>query len=315
MTARGVLTTAEPAPPGGAGCVLRALGRPDRTACTAQVLSRSADGRAVVRYLLQDASGRDVGSAVAKAYPDHEEGAATYAAMVALGEAVGRAGAGVLEVPTPLGWFGEHRVLVMASMDGPSYRDVTSRPDWPTLLRRAGAALAEVHDLPVPAGWGSPRRLAQHATELCRPHPLELARARPVDAYRVATLYAEALAREPVGVTPAVLHRDVHLGQLVDRGGRVALLDWDLYAVGDPALDVANLLTYLGTRLGPHAAGARDAVREGYLRRGDPAVLDRLTSYEVLTYLRMAGKRHRRGPAGGPLPVPELLDRAWALVR
>jgi hypothetical protein len=182
MTAPGGLTTAGPAPPGPAGCVLRALGRPDRTAWAAQVLGRSADGRAVVRYRLRDASGHDVGSAVAKTYPDHEEGAATYAAMLALHEAVGRAGAGVLEVPTPLGWFGDHRVLVMASMDGTSYRDVTSRPDWPTLLRRAGAALAEVHDLPVPRGWGPPRRLAQHATELCRPQPLELARARPVDA-------------------------------------------------------------------------------------------------------------------------------------
>ena len=66
-------------------------------------------------------------------------------------------------------------------------------------------------------------------------------------------IYVEVLAGEAVGVPPAPLHRDLHLGQLVARGDGVAVLDWDLHAAGDPALDLANLLVYLETRLGARA--------------------------------------------------------------
>ncbi len=296
----------------GAAVTLAALGLDAGLAWTAELLSHSADHRFVVLYDVTDRAGRTVATAVAKTYPD-DEGAATFAAMRDLAALVARSGRGALDVPGVLCWDPELRLLVMETVHGPSFRALALESDAAHHLERAGAALAVLHSLAVPPGWGAPRGLAEHASDLCRPDPGGLALARPAQAGQIEVIYAEALAREPVGVAAVPLHRDLHLGQLVARGDRVAVLDWDLHAPGDPALDVANLLVYLETRLGKQRGrDARDAVRAGYARGGDPSVLGRLASYEALTFLRMAAKRHRLGTSGGPLDVEDLLARAAA---
>lgn len=281
----------------------------ESVAYEAEQLTSSADGRHVVRYRFRDVAGRHLGSAVAKSYPD-AEGAATYRAMVALAALISPSGP--LEVPQALSWDGELRLLVMADVPGRTYREVMCAPEPAAPMRRVGRALATLHGLPLAAGWPAPRGMAEHASELARPAPDELARVRPQDAELVRAIYADALAQEPFGVRPTMLHRDFHPGQLVERGERVAVLDWDAHAVGDPALDLANLLVYLETRLGDAAGPVQDAVREGYASAGDPAVLERVAPFAALTYLRMAAKRHRLGTDGGPLPVNGLLSRARA---
>jgi aminoglycoside phosphotransferase (APT) family kinase protein len=293
----------------GAARSLQALGCAADLDWTAQTLTQSADHRWVVLYRFHDRAGRCLASAVAKTYPD-DEGAGTYAAMRALAALVARSGRTELLVPEALCWDPTLRLLVMETVAGTSYRDIARDPGSADRLKLAGEALAVLHSLPVPDGWRVPGGLAAHAAEICRPDPCALLRARPADARRIESVYAAALAGESVGVAPAPLHRDLHLGQLVARGDGVAVLDWDLHAAGDPALDVANLLVYLETRLGDGAVAMQEAVRSGYARRGDVSVLGRLAAYEALTYLRMAAKRHRLGDSGGPLGVGDLLTLA-----
>ena len=94
--------------------------------------------------------------------------------------------------------------------------------------------------------------------------------------------------------SPALLHRDLHDKQIVLATARpVGLLDLDLAAHGDPAVDLANLLTHLDLRSRQglcsvqRAARCSTALLEGY--SPGPALLQRLPPYVTITRLRLAG--------------------------
>jgi tRNA A-37 threonylcarbamoyl transferase component Bud32 len=102
----------------------------------------------------------------------------------------------------------------------------------------------------------------------------------------------------------AFLHRDLHDKQVVvDDDGAVGILDLDLAATGEPALDLANLLVHLELRslqgLCPAArAGAcADAVVDGYAP--DLDIWRRMPAYALTTRLRLAAVyAFRPGSAG-----------------
>jgi len=90
----------------------------------------------------------------------------------------------------------------------------------------------------------------------------------------------------------ALLHRDLHDKQLLLAGTDVGLLDFDLAALGDPALDLANLLTHLQLRTlqgrcsGERARACATAVLEGYGHRsGDWQ--RRLAAYRTTARVRL----------------------------
>ena len=111
----------------------------------------------------------------------------------------------------------------------------------------------------------------------------------------------------------ALLHRDLHDKQVVlAPRERVGLLDLDLASRGDPAIDVANLLTHLDLRARQGACDqgralhCSTALLEGYAP--DEALLRRLPSYVGLTRLRLAGVYSFRPTRPGL--VGELLEAA-----
>jgi tRNA A-37 threonylcarbamoyl transferase component Bud32 len=152
--------------------------------------------------------------------------------------------------------------------------------------RAVGAALAVLHAAAVPVG----APVHDGAAELAVLHRWErLARAHGV------------LADGPggdcglLGPSPALVpvHRDLHDKQvLVADDGTVGLLDFDLAAAGEAAMDLANLLVHLELRAlqGVCPAGlARAAalsVLEGYAP--SDAVVARLPVYEAATRRRLA---------------------------
>lgn len=113
-----------------------------------------------------------------------------------------------------------------------------------------------------------------------------------------------ALAAEPTVPVDGVLHRDLHDKQLLVPSGpfgardieagsiRVGLIDVDTLAVGERALDVANLLVHLELRvrqglLSEHRAhDAADALRRGI---GDGPLWERVPAYAAAARLRLAG--------------------------
>jgi len=92
---------------------------------------------------------------------------------------------------------------------------------------------------------------------------------------------------------PTYLHRDLHDKQLmVDESLAVGMLDFDLSATGEPALDLANLLVHLELRVvqgrcpAARAAACAEAMVEGYA----PAarVWARVPGYALAARLRLA---------------------------
>lgn len=95
----------------------------------------------------------------------------------------------------------------------------------------------------------------------------------------------------PIGL----LHRDLHDKQLLvdpELGSAIGVLDVDTLAVGERALDIANLLAHLALRTlqGSLTAAAADLARQSLLAAvaPHPATERRLPAYEDAARLRLA---------------------------
>ncbi|MGY1885308.1 phosphotransferase family protein [Blastococcus sp. SYSU DS0753] len=177
--------------------------------------------------------------------------------------------------------------LTTAALPGRPLHELLASAAAVPACRSLGTALAALHRAPVPPG--TPVHDAAAEVAVLR-RWAELARTFGAADVPGVEDVARALADRPAG-PPALLHRDLHDRQvLVADDGSVGLLDFDLLAAGEPALDVANLLVHLELReqqglLGT-AAVLRDAVLEGY--RPSTATLTRLPAYAAATRLRLA---------------------------
>jgi aminoglycoside phosphotransferase len=213
-------------------------------------------------------------------------------------------------VPQPIFYDPDHRLLVQQAAPGRPYPELAADGRLRADLEAAGAALATLHRLPVPAG--PPRALGDNLRDLVHPHPEELGERLPAVAGRVEAILGALEARERAcGPAPVALtHRDLHLRQLLRDDARVWVLDWDLAAATDPALDLGNVAAYMATRLpAGRAAGSADALLEGY---GDGPGSDRSRRrlYEAFTYVRLACKRFRLGGAHWRPRMEDMLTRA-----
>ncbi len=282
---------------------------------TCRVLSKTARARMVVEYALYPGSrpqaGRPNSVLIGKFYAD-DRGQRAYAVMRRLARALsGTVPAPLLAVPEALFYDPERRLVIQQRVDGIPFRELLGRRDYRKYFRLAGRAIADLHAQRVPLG--EHKRIRDHLRELARPHPLELGEKLP--QYRpVIEGLLEAIGERERSwngtVEVAPLHRDVHLGQLFYGRGRVWLVDWDLFSKGDPALDVGNFLVYLKTHVGEKARPAMDACLEGYASNSSPSVLTRVSTYEALTYLRLACKHFRLKREGWRNVVKEMLRQS-----
>ena len=141
--------------------------------------------------------------------------------------------------------------FVMSYVDGESYEPMLNRLDAPpppeTVDRRARAAagmLARLQSVePAAVGLGD-EPVTTLAEEVARWErlfdtcPDEL-RHDERDLYR---LLAE---RAPDPLAPRILHGDYRLGNMQFAGDELtAIIDWEIWSIGDPRCDLAWLLTY-----------------------------------------------------------------------
>jgi aminoglycoside phosphotransferase (APT) family kinase protein len=173
------------------------------------------------------------------------------------------------------------------------------------------AAMRAMHDLD-PAELGLPTdeilspsgELARWTTTL-RAVPLEL---RPLGDELVALL--ESAVPEPV--RPALVHGDCRLGNSLFVGADLqAIIDWEIWALGDPRIDLAWFLLFSDPSNFPgisKAAGGLPTEQElidGY-RRDNPDPAD-MRWFRALARMKMAAimghnvKRHREGTHVDPV--------------
>jgi aminoglycoside phosphotransferase (APT) family kinase protein len=198
-------------------------------------------------------------------------------------------------VPRAESWDLEHGIVRFPALGGTPLREFVGTPAAEPAGLVAGAAVRALHVRPA-AGLAAHDAAAEVGV-VERWSGLLSAHARHGRAREVAGRVRELLPSVAVRlltqpVTPTVpLHRDLHGGQLlIDDTGHVGILDFDMLAAGEGALDLANLLVHLelAELLGGSGHGvevAANGVREGYAL--DPITGARLDAYADAARLRL----------------------------
>jgi len=221
-----------------------------------------------------------------------------------------------IHVPRPLAYVPEMRMLVQDCAGGETLNDLVTEVGVRTPIRRSAEGLAKLHNARLDGvrrlpSSGEVRHLGRQDSEPLGQYLLidelaslerftrELLEARPDCAREVLALrdalraWARSLPPQEDGAAP--IHRDFYYSQVLFDGPRLTLIDFDLLARGDPAIDVANFaahLYFLGLdRLGYLDALADEASLfvEAYAgkRDVDEGFLERLAFYQAATFFRL----------------------------
>lgn len=164
-----------------------------------------------------------------------------------------------ISVPEPLGVVPELGMWLQASVPGVTATALLAGESGPALAARLADALHKLNRAPVAVS-----RTHAVADELAilRERLGCLASERPQWTGRLGRLF-EGCARLAARLdpsAPAVVHRDFYPDQAIVDGERLYLVDFDLCARGDAALDIGNCVGHL--------------VEQGLRENGDPAALE-----------------------------------------
>lgn len=219
--------------------------------------------------------------------------------------------------PAPLAALDELRAIAIAELPGETLHEVLgSREDGelPGLAATAGSVLGRLHSTRDAAPLGVHDALDDaEATSWM----LRRAALTDPDLLRGVGDDLEKLFELASGVEPerlALIHRDLHDKQIMlGPDGAARFLDTDTLALGDAALDLANLSAHLELRelQGRVSTAARArcerALRDAYAAAARAPLERNLTYYTACTWLRLAGVYALR--SSGRELVPALLAR------
>jgi hypothetical protein len=199
-----------------------------------------------------------------------------------------------ISVPEPLGTLPEWGMWFQRKIPGRTTFEELEGPQGIPIARQIGAALAKLHNTHLPC-----QRHHTVADELRILHERlpKLLAIYPHWEKRLARLLEQCDrvgSAIPPPLKPVGIHRDFYPDQvLISPDGRLYLLDFDLYCMGDPALDIGNFMAHLTeyslrtagdpNRLHPQAM----AFRSQAILHLDPNVSqDSIAAYEWLTLVR-----------------------------
>lgn len=264
----------------------------------------------------RSAAGRRYGERVIlKHYADTALGSTAERAMRAIGGALHDIPDAPLQVPVLHEWSSTSGVLVQSVARGEPVLPLLSTSRRTGVINAVARALACLHTLPVRVG--SVAGMREHVRDLIHPHPSLVWYDRPSLRVRIEALLVALHAWREWGPTPGhaarhrsqPIHRDAHARQMFLAAEQVTIVDWDLYARGDPALDVANFAVYVRTHLGRAGMSAEAAFLDAYARL-DETVMLRVPAYTALTYLRLVSKAHRTRAGAWSARARTFLERA-----
>ena len=211
--------------------------------------------------------------------------------LVALREAGFDGRADGIAVPEPLGVVGAFRMWLQREAPGRSATEEINRGDARRLAGRIAAAALKLHRAAVPA-----ERTHTPADELriLRDCLGAVAGADDRLERRITRLLdaCERVAAALAGAPHCGIHRDFYSDQVLVDGDRLTLVDFDLYCLGDPALDIGNYLGHvteqaLRTRGSEDGfAGFEEALVERFVAGADAGARARIPAWTALTLAR-----------------------------
>ncbi len=249
----------------------------------------------------------------AKAYRDDDEGQRAYDLLEAL--AAQPATVEGFHVPLPLAYDSDLRTLLIAEASGERLLEIVRQSGddrAPEAVRRAARAVAAMHGATVAPALlpqARPDKDAQFvdvSANLVRAFPDQANVVRALTD-RIETVFRPA--------SPRPTHYDLKQGHILIAPETVTILDFDKMAIGDPLVDVANVVATLGAER--EGSARRSELRESladifvdeYFSRVPaewaalfPAHLARATLVEAATT-----GRGNRGRKGAPHPEERLI--------
>lgn len=183
-----------------------------------------------------------------------------------------------ISVPEPVGVISAFRMWFQRKVPGMTAEHLLAGPDAVALARRVAEAAHKIHRAGIPADkahtiWDELNILEKCLVEVARLHPVW---ARRLEALMEA---CKRLAAATPAVQPCGIHRDFYAAQVIVDGPRLWLIDFDLYCLGDPALDPGNFIGHITE----HAL--RDLGRADALLAVERALEDR--------FIELAGESQR----------------------
>jgi aminoglycoside phosphotransferase (APT) family kinase protein len=186
------------------------------------------------------------------------------------------------------------------------------------VMRRVAAALAALHrsELQPARRW----RIEEEAVKLGRTRQAR-ARFYPMLQPQVDSVLARLQATAPAEATRLVpVHGDFHCNQVLVDADRVAVIDFDLFGLGDPLHDVARFLSrFRAYAHGKLTVPLIDQCQASFLSTYEilvPWRVDRRRLGWLMATLlvnRQVLKAVKRLSGGGPHPVERLLEEAAQL--
>lgn len=285
--------------------------RGERPGIETMLVSYVASKRCILRYDRLDHARPE--SFYGKVYAQ-EDARVLYTQMQSLWDWA-RVHAPELRLAQPLGYDTRLNALWQSSPGGEPLLEVLEAHDVPDLLRRVAAAMAAVHRCPLQPGrrWHVNEetvKLQRAQAALRRFHPELGAR---IDA--VVGGLVDSAPSEPERLVP--VHGDFHCNQVLVHEDRVAVIDFDLFALGDPLLDVGRFLS----RFRAHVHGKLDEAETRNAQRAFLSAYEILVPWRVdrrrlawilaaLLVNRQTLKSVKKLSAGGGEPVAALLSMA-----
>ncbi len=209
-----------------------------------------------------------------------------------------------IRVARPLGYAPKMRMQLQAWAPGRTLNQLVLEQDIRPSMARTAQGLAKFHSLPapLPVNGDGPVTLKRYRVEeevanLDR-FLQELVQVRPSfaqEARRLRDGLREWASRLPPPPALTPVHRDFYYSQVLVHGEELTLIDFDLMALGDPALDVANFVAHL-VFLGLDKLGDSQALvpagclfLESYARYRplDPGFWSRFHFYQAATFFRL----------------------------
>ncbi|WP_239372782.1 phosphotransferase family protein [Frankia sp. Cj5] len=229
-------------------------------------------------------------------------------------------------------------LFAMDFIDGDSYEPIMDTPRAPlapaavrgrfAAAARMLAAMQAISPVSVGLGDERPVSLADEVGRWERALDTVEQALRP----RHSECAAALRARLPAELAPVVVHGDWRLGNMLAVGGDItAVIDWEIWTVGDPRLDLAWFLSMCGVmgspiaRFDPPGVPSAAAVLDTYEQARGTAVAD-LRWFDALVHFKSAAtlslivKHNRRRPSPDPSAeryaraIPGLIESALALL-
>ncbi|MGH9148168.1 MAG: glycosyltransferase [Vicinamibacterales bacterium] len=196
-----------------------------------------------------------------------------------------------ISVPEPIGLVVRWHLWLQRKVPGDVVSLVLDRDDAPEIVGRVADALAKIHQSAV-----KPTRLHTLTDELGTLHHSigkVIARNPHLESRLEGILEG---CRNLAAVIPQSplrgIHRDFYADQVILSGERLYVLDFDMFAAGDPALDAGNFLGHLteqSLRTWGHPRGlaaCEHAFQERFLQRSGHCREEAVQAYAVLTLVR-----------------------------